>query len=161
MTITYYPGDATQPCGQGPVIIAHVCNDAGGWGRGFVKALSARWAQPEKAYRDWWKNRHPKGERLPLGAVQMVMVDPIQPMWVANMIGQHGWSFDPDGNPPIRYAAIGVALRAVAQEAAVKGATIHMPRIGCGLAGGTWDRIEPIIEQMVDNVDVFVYDLEP
>lgn len=35
-----------------------------------------------------------------------------------------------------------------------------MPRIGCGLAGGTWDRIEPLIQaNLIDpGVAVTVYD---
>jgi len=31
----------------------------------------------------------------------------------------------------------------VGQFAIDKNAKVHMPRIGCGLAGGTWDKIEP------------------
>ena len=39
-------------------------------------------------------------------------------------------------------------------------ATVHMPRIGCGLAGGTWDNIEPIIERTLceADIEVSVYD---
>ncbi len=36
--ITYLTGDATQPQSAGPKLIVHVCNDIGGWGRGFVVA---------------------------------------------------------------------------------------------------------------------------
>ena len=35
------------------MIIAHVCNDVGGWGSGFVVARSAKWSKPEAAYRRW------------------------------------------------------------------------------------------------------------
>jgi hypothetical protein len=36
-----------------------------------------------------------------------------------------------------------------------------MPRIGCGLAGGRWDRVEPLItSQLIHNgVSVTIYDL--
>lgn len=43
-SIAYRVGDATQPVGDGPKILVHVCNDIGAWGRGFVVALSRRWA---------------------------------------------------------------------------------------------------------------------
>lgn len=35
-----------------------------------------------------------------------------------------------------------------------------MPRIGCGLAGGKWERIEPIIleELVAKGVEATVYD---
>ena len=37
-----------------------------------------------------------------------------------------------------------------------------MPRIGCGLAGGKWERIEPIITQNLSRkgLEVYVYDFE-
>ena len=38
--INYLKGDATQPHSQGTKIIVHVCNDLGGWGKGFVLAIS-------------------------------------------------------------------------------------------------------------------------
>lgn len=41
-TIAYKRGDATQPVGEGSKVLVHVCNDIGGWGRGFVLAVSAR-----------------------------------------------------------------------------------------------------------------------
>jgi len=36
-----------------------------------------------------------------------------------------------------------------------------MPRIGCGLAGGSWDQIEPLLEEHLAGAgfDVRVYDL--
>jgi hypothetical protein len=42
MSINFIVGDATTPIGDGLKIIVHVCNDIGGWGRGFVgRALEA------------------------------------------------------------------------------------------------------------------------
>ena len=49
MNINDVIGDATQPVGAGPKIIVHVCNDIGGWGRGFVVAISNHWPEPELA----------------------------------------------------------------------------------------------------------------
>jgi hypothetical protein len=36
-----------------------------------------------------------------------------------------------------------------------------MPRIGCGLAGGTWDKMEPVIITALANkgIHTTVYDL--
>jgi len=41
-------------------------------------------------------------------------------------------------------------------------ASVHMPRIGCGLAGGTWDQFQPLIEEtlLAANIPVFIYDSE-
>lgn len=65
------------------------------------------------------------------------------------------------GVPPIRYEAVREGLRRVAEFARNHGASIHMPRIGCGLAGGSWDEMASIIEDELigKGLDVTVYDL--
>jgi O-acetyl-ADP-ribose deacetylase (regulator of RNase III) len=75
------------------------------------------------------------------------------------MIGQHGIRRQ-NGTPPVRYEAIEQGLKRVADQAHARGATVHMPRIACGLAGGTWDRIEPLIqaELVAKGIPVVVYD---
>ncbi|MET9518965.1 Appr-1-p processing protein [Streptomyces sp. NPDC002994] len=153
--ISYVQGDATAPQGKGVKIIAHVCNDLGGWGKGFVLAVSRRWREPEAAYRRWHRER--AGNDFGLGAVQFVQAGPY--VWVANMVGQHGIRTGSQG-VPVRYDAIDAALEAVAAKAAELGASVHMPRIGCGLAGGKWSRIEPLIgERLVTRgIAVTVYD---
>ncbi|MEU5537578.1 macro domain-containing protein [Streptomyces sp. NPDC020362] len=153
--IIYVRGDATVPSVKGVKVIAHVCNDIGGWGKGFVLALSRRWPEPEAAYRSWHRDRAKND--FGLGAVQLVKVDPY--VWVANMVGQRGISRGSKG-VPVRYEAIDTALDRLAGEVIELGASVHMPRIGCGLAGGTWSRIEPLItERLVGRgIAVTVYD---
>ncbi|MEV8314236.1 macro domain-containing protein [Streptomyces sp. NPDC059900] len=153
--ISYVRGDATAPFGKGVKLIAHVCNDLGGWGKGFVVAVSRRWPGPEAAYRRWHRERAKND--FGLGAVQFVEVD--QYIWVANMIGQHGMRTGSKG-VPVRYEAIDTALAALADKAVELDASVHMPRIGCGLAGGKWSRVEPLIaRRLVERgVAVTVYD---
>ncbi|MEV6929135.1 Appr-1-p processing protein [Dactylosporangium sp. NPDC051485] len=148
-------GDATSPQAAGRKIIAHVCNDLGGWGKGFVLAISRRWPEPERAYRRWHRER--AGNDFGLGAVQLVQVRP--DTWVANMVAQHGMRTGSNG-PPIRYDAVATALAALAGHAAELSASVHMPRIGCGLAGGRWERIEPLVTAALCERDVAttVYD---
>lgn len=152
--INYIKGDATNPSPEGNKIIVHICNDIGGWGKGFVMAISKRWKQPEQEYREWFKSQ----DSFALGQVQFIQVE--DSLWVANLIGQHKINKDENGNPPIRYEAILVGLEKVAQFASERKATVHMPRIGCGLAGGTWDKIEPLIVSALTarNIQVTVYD---
>ncbi|MCB5165811.1 macro domain-containing protein [Streptomyces bambusae] len=149
-------GDATSPQAKGPKIIAHVCNDLGGWGKGFVLALSKRWPEPEAAYRAWHRGR--SGNDFGLGAVQLVRVR--EDIRVANMVGQRGMRTG-SGGPPIRYDALERCLDALAGHALELGASVHMPRIGCGLAGGKWSRVEPLIAGSLcaRDVDVTVYDV--
>jgi O-acetyl-ADP-ribose deacetylase (regulator of RNase III) len=155
--ITYLKGDATCPQAKGVKIICHVCNDLGGWGKGFVLALSRRWPQPESDYRAWQAAGADEG--FGLGAVRFVQVEPY--IWVANMIGQHGIKRGSSG-PPIRYEAVAACLKQVAARAKELGASVHMPRIGCGLAGGEWSKVEPLIEEnlVAAGVAVTVYDFE-
>ncbi|NYH55222.1 O-acetyl-ADP-ribose deacetylase (regulator of RNase III) [Nocardiopsis arvandica] len=150
-------GDATDPQAFGPKIIAYVCNDRGGWGKGFVLALSRRWSEPERDYRAWYRER--ARNDFALGAVRLVPVG--TGTWVANMVAQHGVRRG-SGGPPIRYEAVSACLRALAGHARELGATVHMPRIGCGLAGGRWERIQPLVEAglLGRGVEVTVYDTD-
>ena len=112
-------------------------------------ALSKKWKEPEEAYREL--------ETRNLGDVELIPVE--DDITVANMIAQRGIRPDANGLAPIRYGAVRIALAAVNDIAYRTHATIHMPRIGCGLAGGRWEDIEKIIQD-VASVDVYVYDLK-
>lgn len=151
MTIAYLKGDATDPIEDGNrAIVAHVCNNLGRWGRGFVVALSKRWPLAEESYLGW-ADEH---DRLPLGEVQFVAVEP--GILVANMIAQDGLG---RARKPLRLSALRKALTTVAEIAREGGSSIHMPRIGCGLAGGNWGDVEPVIEETCHDLDVYIYDL--
>ena len=153
--IHYLKADATVPQAEGNIVIAHICNDIGAWGKGFVLALSKRWKYPEKQYKQWYK----EGENFALGEVQFVSVE--EKIWVANLIGQHNIYRDENGDPPIRYEAVKRGLQIIADFAYEINAKVQMPRVGCGLAGGSWDRIEKLIRQTLlrKNIEVFVCDL--
>ncbi|MDP9765376.1 O-acetyl-ADP-ribose deacetylase (regulator of RNase III) [Deinococcus enclensis] len=157
--LSYQTGDATRPTGPGPKVIVHVCNDAGHWGAGFVLALSRRWKAPEEAFRTWASGA---GDRaFELGQVQFVPVEP--DLWVANLIGQHDIQRKtrPTDVPPVRYDAIREGLARTRAFAIERGASVHMPRIGAGLAGGDWGVIERIVQDELSGQDVpvTVYDL--
>lgn len=158
-TITHRVGDATAPTGVGPRIIAHIVNDEGRWGRGFVLAVSRRWPQPEHCYRDW--HRHRATNDFALGAVQLVTVG--DGLYVANMVAQHGIRRTGSSASPIRYDALDRCLTRLGDYATSLDASIHMPRIGTGLAGGQWAVIQPLITHGLcrRGVPVTVYDLPP
>lgn len=166
--ISYVKGDATAPHGEGVKVIVHLCNDLGGWGKGFVLALSRRWPEPEAAYRRWHRER--ARNDFGLGAAQFVQV--ADQLWVANVVGQRGIlsrapgsvraGETPQGSKgaPVRYEAIDTGLGRVADRVRELGASVHMPRIGCGLAGGEWSRVEPLISGRLSRrgIGVTVYD---
>lgn len=81
-------------------------------------------------------------------------------LWVCNMIGQHKTITSSKGVAPIRYEAVESCLEKLAVEALPLNAGIHMPRIGCGLAGGKWEEMEPVIKKTLleKDIEVHVYD---
>lgn len=145
--INYVTGDATNPNGEGTKIIAHICNNRKGWGKGFVLAISKRWTEPELMYR--------AAGNLALGDVQILNVE--AKLFVANMVVQDGYA---SYNRPlaVSYEALRECLEEVAQFARDTGASLHMPRIGCGLGGGSWDIIEGIITDTCFDLNVTIYD---
>lgn len=146
--IKYVTGDATNPIGDGRKMIIHVCNNRHGWGAGFVLALSRRSPIPEEYYR--------RTAWLPLGDVQFVTIN--SDLVVANMIAQTlGGSA---GIPPLKYGELRKCLRKVRRAALILHCSIHAPRFGAGLAGGKWETIEAMINEELDGLDVFVYDLK-
>lgn len=152
--ITYVKGNAVYPQGEGNKIIAHVCNNIGAWGAGFVLAISKRWSEPEREYRSM------SSTERKLGNVQFVPVE--TDIVVANMIGQENIKANDYGVPPVRYAAIKICLERVLSLAKSMNASIHMPQIGCGLAGGQWEIMEQVIIAASKNFDakIFVYDFK-
>lgn len=159
--ITYLTGDATNPTDVlGPKIIAHICNDAGMWGAGFVLALSRRWKDPELMYRLWSTTyNQPSTKPFQLGETQFVQV--AKEMWVANMIAQTG-VINSNNLIPLNYLALDSCLQEVANYALKRKASIVGPRFGCGLAGGKWENVEKLIQKnlCLPDLAVFIYDLE-
>lgn len=112
----------------------------GGWGRGFVLAVSEKWREPESVYRF---------DRPGLGSVQFVQVGSI---WVANMIAQRGYT---KGAPALCLQSLICCLESVKTFSERLNLTIHMPKIGTGLGGRRWSEVEPLIKKHLgDNVVV-------
>lgn len=154
MPIQYLKGDATAPA-TGDGIIAHIVNDRGGWGAGFVLAISKKWPEPERFYRRWFRTKSDSQDVwFQLGAVQFVHV--AKNLYVANMLAQRGYS---DAvTIPLQYDALEFCLKRLADKATELGLPVHMPRIGCALGGGSWAKVEAIINKTLADVDVYVYD---
>lgn len=150
--ISYVPGDATDPQGIGPKIIPHIVNDRGGWGRGFVLALSKKWKDPEKIYRDTFRSGS-----LTLGSCSKP-IPVAKDLYVVNMVAQEGYSSP--GKPAVDYEALVKCLDVVCLEALKLGASVHAPRFGAGLGGGAWSSIEPLILQSLaqKGIPVTIYD---
>lgn len=158
--IHYIKGDATKPLiieGEYSVI-CHCCNTLGVWGAGFVLSLSKRFPKVKEHYLSLIKSINPN-ERL--GKVGFVKTN--KNIVVANILGQDRIYRSADGKIPLNYDALREGFRNVYDKfIGYKDTpfTIHMPRIGCGLAGGKWEIVESIIkdEFVKKGIDVYVYD---
>lgn len=151
--IVYVTGDASLVTSG---VIAHVCNDVGAWGAGFTRSLSKAHPTVEAEYRRWSKQSD-----FDLGENQIVQVS--DSLLVCNMVAQHGLPSKQRrilGDVPLQLDALDVCLLNLSDSCRQWNAsTVHMPRIGCGLAGGKWEDVEPLIQQRLGNLTVFVYDL--
>lgn len=81
---------------------------------------------------------------------------------VASMIAQNGYISQ--SNPtPLQYQSLIVCLEKIVNyiDSIEESVTVHMPRIGCGLAGGSWDKVKEIIKKILcsKDIQVYVYDL--
>jgi O-acetyl-ADP-ribose deacetylase (regulator of RNase III) len=149
--IHYIAGDATQPQAD-HWVIAHICNNIGAFGRGFAKELGNRYPVVKSSYLEMHRDFY-----FRLGQCQVVQVG--RSKYVFNMIAQDGL--------PSRYNPNPLSLTALTECLAelnnfckeIPHLNVHMPKIGTGLARGSWDQIEPIIEECITSVDVFVYEL--
>lgn len=155
--IEYVKGDATLPQGEGIKIVVHIVNDLGLFGSGFAKCVAEKYPIVREKYREWALT----GTNFGLGSTQVVKIT--DTLYFINLIGQRGVRAvgDTKSPAPIKYFAVKRGLKDAWLWAKDMSATIHMPRIGCGLAGGKWEEIEKIVneELIANNIKVVVYDL--
>ena len=154
--ITYLRGDALEPRGDGPALVTQIVNDATpNWGgRGFAQAVRARFPSVQEDFKHWVSLHR---SSFQLGQTRLYQTRP--GLWFASMIAQEGYGASE--GPRLRYGALQKCLIRLANSAAERNATVHMPRIGAGQAGGDWAIIEELIRQEVceRDVPVIVYDL--
>lgn len=143
------------------VIVPHVCNNINAFGAGFAAGIS-------KHYPIVKENYHLLGLKNTLGYVQFVEVDK-DPKYghkliFANMIAQNS-IISKSNTRPLHYGALVKSMYTVLsyidtsfdKENKVQ---IHCPKFGCGLAGGNWQFINNLIEDIWSHIPVFIYDLK-
>lgn len=154
--IKYVHGSATESRGDGPNLVVQVVNDkTANWGGGgFAGAVRKAWPSVQDDFRDWSVHSHAS---FRLGGVRVSRVN--ERLSVASVIAQHGYG--PSSTPRLRYSALREGLAKVAQLALVSGASVHMPRIGTGQAGGSWSIVRELIGETLGEagIRVTVYDL--
>lgn len=149
-------GDALQPRGKGPRIIAHVIPNTNKiWGgNGFASQVRRRFPQVWTQFRSETFDAH----RPPIlgDVLNGSLSDDIR---IAHMVAQHG--IGPSKAPRLRYAALASCLVEVSRIARESGASVHMPRIGTGHGGASWEVVKELItsELVEKGVSTTVYTL--
>ncbi len=153
--IQYVTGDALDARGDGARAIVHVVNDrTPNWGGGFARALRDRYPDAQTDFRERVRRDR---RNLRLGAVRSVRLDPT--LKVVTLVAQKGYG--PSDRPRIRYDSLRTTLHRLSKELVHEAATVHMPRIGAGMARGDWNVIAELIQdELVDRGhEVIVYSL--
>lgn len=137
------------------IVIPHVCNNQGKWGKGFVVPLGNRYPKAREAYFDLF----PKGGSVPIPCCSTVMVE--DHISVFNMVAQ-----TLGGEKPLRYYALVECMEFVdhtieyifnSYDGELNKVEIHAPAFGSGLAGGDWSVISELIEDIWKNRSVTIY----
>lgn len=145
-------GDATQPRGSGNKIIAQLVNSGGALGAGFGRAMAESWPESATALKQWKET-----DDFQMGNSKLTKL--ADEIYVFQMLAQKG-VLPKEGKIGIRYSSLRTCLTRLAKAADELQASVHMPRIGAGQAGGDWNIIEGMIteELLTQNISVTVYD---
>ncbi len=145
MKIEYRKGNLFH--GDGNFII-HCCNAQNKMGKGFAKELRNRFPDCYEKY----------SETSGLHVGDIIPYVSEGGLTIFNMIGQD--RYGNDGKRYVSYDALATCfetLDSIAVDIGMK--SLHMPKIGTGLAGGKWQIISSIIETHSDNFIPVVYEI--
>lgn len=155
--IKYRHGSILDISYPGRRIVCQLVNDkAIRWGGGIARRMAERYPEAEEHYAS-------KMMIIPQSArLGSVIYSPLEhDLTLASVVGQAG--FGPSLFPRVRYEALERGLRDVSEFAIANAASVHLPKLGTGAAGGDWGIVEEIIDNELvrKGLDVVVYDLPP
>jgi hypothetical protein len=142
------------------ILVPHVCNNINAFGAGFTFHIQNHFPIVKE-------NFHLLGKQATLGYTQLVIADTNKKtdskIIFANMIAQNG-TISKTNPRPIDYAALMrcmMKVKAFIDHSKSDSDTkleIHAPKFGCGLAGGNWNFISDLIEDIWGDQTVVVYE---
>lgn len=149
--ITIVKGDILEASEN---IIGHQVNCQGVMGAGLAKQIRNKYPIVYKRYKDECDSVHPM---ILLGRTQFVPIG--ERKVVANLYGQLNYGRK-EGIRYTDYLGLYNALKSLRESAEASDITIALPYgIGCGLAGGEWDKVYKMIEAVFEGYHVTLYQL--
>jgi O-acetyl-ADP-ribose deacetylase (regulator of RNase III) len=149
MGIIYVAGDLLT---SDVDVLAHGANCFNTMGAGIA-------AQIKRLYPEAWEvdSLTKKGDKKKLGSFSRTQY---QKPVIYNLYTQYSFG---KNKIYVDYKAVRKALKAMKNDLIKTGyyktCKLGMPMIGCGLAGGDWQKISQILEEILNDKDVFVYTL--
>lgn len=131
-------------------ILAHGVNCKNGFGSGVAGTMAGRHPRAKSEYhakffKEGWK----------LGDVQFVFSGN---QTIANCATQN--EYYPRNKIHVDYYSVRLCMEKVKLFAKTGDFTIGIPKIGCGLAGGDWDVVKNILDEVFSDYDVTVFFLD-
>ena len=140
MPIEYIKGDILENLPDYPIIICQVVNSERKMGRGFALALMTKWPIVREEYI--------KSE-CRLGTCGFISVSTTT--IVVNMVAQHGLK-SVNNKRPLKYHHLAGCMDRVGSVAKAGKKEIFTVKFGSDLAGGRWEFIEELIQDIwLDN----------
>jgi O-acetyl-ADP-ribose deacetylase (regulator of RNase III) len=130
-------------------VIAHGCNCFCRMKRGIAPQMAKKFGCDKYEL----ELKYYSGDVNKLGMIDYEL-KPIQSgrqIHVVNCYTQYDWS---TYTKPLDYDALTMCMKKI--NHAFKGDIIGLPQIGCGLAGGDWNRVKAIIQKELKDCDVTV-----
>lgn len=155
--IQYVTGNVLEPIGKYDAkFIVHCVNDEYSFGSGVAGAIAKKWPHVREHYmqKPFWAQ----------GDLQYVPVS--ETLEVVNLCAQRSTGMFYE-TIPFRYESLQDGLIFLREELSssderFESVSLNFPRLGCGLAKGSWEKVEEIIERVFKNHPIFhliVYDL--
>ncbi|MFW5962600.1 MAG: macro domain-containing protein [bacterium] len=139
-------------------IIGHQTNCVGVFGAGIAKQIAKKYPYVKKEYTTYCKQKKPKEL---LGTYQ---ISKTNSFLIANLFGQLHYGrygeYYSKYKRQTRYNMLKSALESLHNDYPTQ--AIALPyQIGCGLAGGNWEQVKAIIDDVFNDSIVYLYKYNP
>ena len=146
--ITFHNGNILD---SGADYICHQVNCQGKMNSGVAKSIRERWFE---VY-DWYTVRCNTLKNDALGSVQLV---PVDGKIIINMFAQEYYGYD--GKKYTSYDAFWSCLEEIKESVSVNEVIAFPARIGCVRGGANWNVILKMIEEVLGDYNVEIWDYD-